>query len=808
MIRQIKNIVFFVVLFVFVITIFGCGNLPTQKKEYTVNFYLNSNELYKTEKIVEGNTVTKPTDLTIEDVEEVIWMTDVELIIEYDFSLPVNQDLNLYAKYIEKLDTYTITLKDGDSIVEQITVEEGQKIGDLSITVMEKEGYNFIGWELNGQVIDNEYLPTGDLTLNAKWEYIFTEEFIDLEFYIDGEYYKSLSYEAGEVISHLFLFKAEKYGYEFVGWYMDDILIYDGYMPLKSGIVVAKFEPLGVLYTVTIDGESQEFLENDPYTLPSKKQNNKTLIGYADEDGYVINGDIIITSNMTLTSVWKDDLKTSSKLTIKFDEKETMQVSYGTTIIIPSSYKYGYKFIAWTDGTYKYEKGLNFIVVNNETFTPIYEKLEGGSEESNIQYTVNSLIEYFESLRLPLTADINLPTYDEYTKATISWVSSNSEIITNEGKINRIMHKDRNIQVILTATVSSGETTSTIDFDLTVKQEYKSLDDGIAAGYLYPSDGANDYVLDTLDIIYGAFLNFDSQGNVSNGTTFANSVNKFLERAHERGVRVLPSVAALNSTQIGYIKKISESPEMIEKFASNLLQYVIDNKLDGIDMDWETPGSSHATYYTKLMKVIYEKFKAYDSELLVTAAIGAGPWQYKYFDLSNSAKYHDYINMMSYDLQSSAFSSYQNALYRSSNNYLLTYQCCVNETVKLYNSVNIPNEKIIIGMPFYGREFINSTGVGSTSTHNRAISQSVISDYIKTYGQSIVHWDDECKVAYLYIPEKGIFVTYENELSIYEKMKYVGDNGLAGVMYWQNGQDYNNKLITAINQNYKYLRNN
>ena len=66
---------------------------------------------------------------------------------------------------------------------------------------------------------------------------------------------------------------------------------------------------------------------------------------------------------------------------------------------------------------------------------------------------------------------------------------------------------------------------------------------------------------------------------------------------------------------------------------------IIENKLDGIDMDWETPGSSHARNYTKLMKVIYEKFKAYDSELLITSAIGAGPWQYNYYDLINSNKY-------------------------------------------------------------------------------------------------------------------------------------------------------------------------
>ena len=787
----------FTLMFLFVC----CGNT---KKEFTVNFYLNDNELYKTETITAGSLITAPVGLIIENVESVVWMTDINLTTEYDFSKPIEGDLNLYAKLIEKQATYKITLQNGDTLAYEFEIVQGKEIGDLSSYTVTNEGYEFIGWEFNNKIIDSTFIPTGDITLKAKWEYIFTEEFIDLDFYIDGEYYKCISLNAGDVVTQLAFLKADKYGYEFIGWFIDDFKIYDGYMPLKSSIVVAKFEPLGTIYTLTIDGETIELLEGDVYTLPTKKVNGKTLIGYADKDGYVISGEIVMESNVELTSVWKTN-SASSKHTVKFEEKETIEVTSGSYIIVPSCYKYGYQFLGWTDGTYNYKKGFNFMVVNNETFTPLYKKYEGSSDDSNIEYTICNLDLFYESLTLPLTADITLPTADEFTKSTIEWTSSDSNIMSKDGKINRIMHKDRNIEVIMTATIKSGDATATIDYKFTVKQKYKSLDDGIAAGYLYPSEGINDFALDTLDIIYGAFLSFDANGNIASGQSYANSVNSFLSRAHEKGVRVLPSIGALNATTIGYIKKISESPTLTEKFASNLLQYVIDNKLDGVDMDWETPGSTHGTYYTKLMKVIYEKFKAYDKELLVTAAIGAGPWQYKYFDLANSAKYHDYINMMSYDLQSSGFSSYQNALYKSSNNYLLTYQCCIEETRKLYNSVNIPNEKIIIGMPFYGREFINSTGVGSTSTHNRAISQSVISNYINQYGQSIVHWDDECKVPYLYIKEINTFITYENERSISEKMKYVGDQGLAGIMYWQNGQDYNNKLITAIKENYKYL---
>ena len=37
-------------------------------------------------------------------------------------------------------------------------------------------------------------------------------------------------------------------------------------------------------------------------------------------------------------------------------------------------------------------------------------------------------------------------------------------------------------------------------------------------------------------------------------------------------------------------------------------------------------------------------------------------------------------------------------------------------------------------------------------------------------------------------------------------MKYIGEKGLAGIMYWQNGQDYNELLMNAINANYKYMK--
>ncbi|MBQ6817664.1 MAG: hypothetical protein IJO27_04460, partial [Bacilli bacterium] len=115
------NIIIIALLFIFVS--FGC-NPNLEDKEYTVNFYLSESELYKAIKVKEGTLLAKPTDLIIDNVE-VVWMMDNDLICEYDFSLPVDEDLNLYAKYIELLATYKVSFKDNEEIIEEVSIKEG-----------------------------------------------------------------------------------------------------------------------------------------------------------------------------------------------------------------------------------------------------------------------------------------------------------------------------------------------------------------------------------------------------------------------------------------------------------------------------------------------------------------------------------------------------------------------------------------------------------------------------------------------------------------------------------------------------------
>ncbi len=157
---------------------------------------------------------------------------------------------------------------------------------------------------------------------------------------------------------------------------------------------------------------------------------------------------------------------------------------------------------------------------------------------------------------------------------------------------------------------------------------------------------------------------------------------------------------------------------------------------------------------------------------------------------------------MAYDLQTNSKATHQSALYKSTRGYTLG-KCTIDETLPLYNNVNVPNEKIIVGLPFYGRKFKDTDGIGQSSSADGACTQSYIyENYLsKSVDGVTIGFDDECKVPYIYDANKRLFISYDDEKSIRIKTEYISMKGLAGMMYWQDGQDYNNKLLNAIYAN-------
>jgi len=138
---------------------------PNEKK-YTVTFDSKGGSTVKSQTVVEGNKVTKPTEPTRSGYTFAGWTLNGS---NYDFNSTVTGNITLVAKWTENIkNNYTVTFDSkGGSTVKSQTVVEGNKVTKPIDPT--KSGYTFAGWTLNGSNYDFNSTVTGNITLVAKW---------------------------------------------------------------------------------------------------------------------------------------------------------------------------------------------------------------------------------------------------------------------------------------------------------------------------------------------------------------------------------------------------------------------------------------------------------------------------------------------------------------------------------------------------------------------------------------------------------------------------------------------------------------
>lgn len=399
---------------------------------------------------------------------------------------------------------------------------------------------------------------------------------------------------------------------------------------------------------------------------------------------------------------------------------------------------------------------------------------------------------------------MDLPLYNSTYGTIISWSSSNANTISDDGILNALYVDEI---VTLTATISLGLLSGTIDFEVIAKAKYKTLNAPIASSYIYTNySKVNSTYFETMDIINCAFTIADTSANLTS-TTFFNNVNNYIiNNAHNAGCYVIMSIGPSSE----WTTIANPSNNLVDTFAANIVNAINAYHFDGVDIDWEFPSDSQKIWFTMMMNKIYNAVKANNPHHLVTAAIGGGMWQPAKYDLDNSKIYLDYINVMCYDMIQNN-GSYQNALYRTNNYHNPTFNvgrsytasCSIDETVAIFTSTySIPNDKILVGIPFYAvrqtREYSNGAWTNWTKagTNNYQTIKSLMDDDNYSY-----YFDDLAKVPYIVKKDGTEFYSFDDSLSISYKCDYINSNNLAGIFYWQNGSDTTGELLGAIKTN-------
>ncbi|MDB6012994.1 MAG: Chitinase [Gammaproteobacteria bacterium] len=254
-------------------------------------------------------------------------------------------------------------------------------------------------------------------------------------------------------------------------------------------------------------------------------------------------------------------------------------------------------------------------------------------------------------------------------------------------------------------------------------------------------------------------------------------------------------------------------------FARSAVALLREYALDGIDLDWEYPGQGVAGIkyraedkqnFTLLLKTLREEF---DAESDTRGRAGSGRYiltiataDREYFDHVEMSKLHvyvDWINEMAYDFFNSLTSTtgHQAGLYPSQ--FSSATDRNGDAAVKQYLAAGVPSAKIVLGVPFYGRGFAGVTslnnGIKQPYEHYEGDHSydELVGKFIGKQG-FVRYWDEHAQAPYLWNSASRTFISYDDPQSIANKVCYVRERHLGGMMFWDLGSDRNDELLNAI----------
>ncbi len=287
--------------------------------------------------------------------------------------------------------------------------------------------------------------------------------------------------------------------------------------------------------------------------------------------------------------------------------------------------------------------------------------------------------------------------------------------------------------------------------------------------------------------------------------------------AHRRGVRVVLSIGGWDDS--GNFPAVASDAGRVAAFAHSCAGAVRQYGFDGIDIDWEFPGfaehngtPSDGKNYVRLLGVLRDTLdrlgKSEGRRLLLSAALPADSARAEAMRIREAARFLDVFNIMTYDFYGTWDPrAYHNApLYPGPGGDSAR---CMDGAFRLYNGTfGIPASRINLGVPFYGHTFTGCTELlgthGPADTVHFPAGGAVYSSIAARLGNFTRHRDDRARVPYLTSDSWDLLVSYDDEISVEEKARYVLRTGARGLIIWEITGDYlpdgSHPLLEAIDR--------
>ncbi len=261
---------------------------------------------------------------------------------------------------------------------------------------------------------------------------------------------------------------------------------------------------------------------------------------------------------------------------------------------------------------------------------------------------------------------------------------------------------------------------------------------------------------------------------------------RFIESVHEMNIKITPFLTNNWDRASGFAALDNR-----ENLSNQLLQAVQDYNLDGVNIDIENVTEKYRAQYVDFIRMLREKLP---ENKTISVAVVANPsgwttgWHGSY-DYKTLSEYSDYLLVMAYD---ESYQGSEEGPVSSSSFFKRSIEYALNE--------GVPKDKIVAGIPFFGRYWKEGQGVGGLG-----IADIDVENLLANYTSNST-FDEATKSAFANViitpqePEPEIFgsrkltagiynIWYDNQESTRYKLETINDYDLKGVGAWALGQE-------------------
>jgi len=400
----------------------------------------------------------------------------------------------------------------------------------------------------------------------------------------------------------------------------------------------------------------------------------------------------------------------------------------------------------------KYNEELDLLIIDDVKKDSVQGSIK--TEKVKLRITKNKNSNYIKKLQL----GENVKIYEESEQ----WY----KVRTEEGYIG-FLQKD---SIVETTNIPGKQEemkahSPVPSFDGKVNIVWHQVTNASAnSGLMKTIEGASG--LDVLSPTWFAIS--DSDGNISNLADVS-----YVNWAHDQGYQVWALLSNSFSSTITH--DVLSSTEKREKVIKQILALAAIYELDGINIDFESIAKEDGIHYVQFMKELTPYLKK--QGLIVSVDLYVPSAWTAHYNRGEIGKIVDYVMIMAYD------EHWSGSAESGSVASIGFVEKGIIDTLK-----EVPKEKIILGLPYYTRLWMEEVVEGEVVVSSKAYSMKKAYE-ILVENKADIKWDEIVAQYYgEYIIEDITYkIWLEEEKSIEEKVSLAIEYDLAGVSGWKLG---------------------